>query len=91
MSSAAKNKEIREELECLNKEIRALSGVYWRLQGSTSADQQNNIKSNARRLVYLTFSKDELDSYYKRKANLAFKSPLESVFLEIIKPEERRV
>jgi hypothetical protein len=87
MSLALKNKEIRKELEHLTEEVRALSAIYWRLQESTSEDQQNKIKSNARRFVYSTFSQYEIDSFYKRKTNLAFKSPLESVSLEIVKPE----
>jgi hypothetical protein len=55
-----------------------------------SEDQQNRIKSNARRFVYSTFSQNEIDSFYKRKVNLAFKSPLELVSLEIVKPEEKK-
>lgn len=90
MSLATKNKEIRKELERLTEEIRALSAIYWRLQRFTSEDQQNKIKSNARRFVYSSFSQDEVNSFYKRKAHLLTKSSLESVSLEIAKPEETR-
>jgi hypothetical protein len=90
MSLAAKNKEIRKELERLTEETRALSAVYWRLRESMPENQQERIKSDARKFVYSTFSKEELDSLYKRKGNLALKSSLESLIVEIIKPEQTK-
>jgi hypothetical protein len=90
MSSAPKNKKIRQELERLTEEIRALSAIYSGLQEYVSEDQQNDIKTNARRFIYSTFSQDKIDSCRDRKANLAIKSTLESVFLETIKPKETR-
>jgi DUF1365 family protein len=88
---AQKNKEIRKELERLTEEIRALSAIYWRLLQFTSEDQKNKIKLNARRLVYSSFSQDEINSFYKRKSNLLIRTTLESDSLEITKPEETRV
>ena len=90
MSLAQKNKETRKKLERLTEEIQALEAIYWRLLQFMSEDQKNKAKSNARRLVYSSFSQDEINSFYKRKSNLLIHTTLESDSLEIVKPEETR-
>jgi hypothetical protein len=90
MSSASENKEIRQELGLLTEEIRALSALYSKMQEYISEDQQNDIRADARKFVYSTFSKDKIDSCHDRKANLAIKSLLESVFLDIVEPKEAK-
>jgi hypothetical protein len=90
MSSASENKEIRQELELLTEEIRALSAIYSKMQEYISEEQQNDIRTDARKFVYSIFSKDTIESCHDRKANLAIKSPLESVFLDVVKPKETK-
>jgi len=88
-SLAQTNKEMRKELELLSKEARALSAIYWGLLQFMSEDQRDQIKSEVRKIVSSNFTQEEVNSYYKRNSDRAFRTTLEFDICEIIKPMKK--
>lgn len=90
MSLAQVNKKMRKELELLTRETRALSAIYGVLLQFMSENQRGQIKSEVRKTLSKQFTKEELDSYYRRNSGLLGRTALEFEALEIIKPKETR-
>jgi len=90
MSSAQVNKKMREELKLLTRETSALSAIYGALLQFMSDNQRGQIKSEVRKTLGEQFTKEELDSYYRKNSDHLIQTALEFDVLEILNPQKSR-
>jgi len=79
---------MREELELLTRETRALSAIYGVLLQFMSENQRGQIKSEVRKTLSEQFTKEELDSYYRRNSDRSSQTALKFDVLEILNPQK---